>query len=237
MTKGESGWILTMFSLVLGATPGFGAEADSTGLLVVAQYEASVYSFAETGILLWLEGPDGVMRIEVGRGNRGETAAAATQKLLYRAGAGWTAILSDGKPPTINTWGDVWRTGPEELSWSAIAMAQAVLAGPEPTGAVPTRWRAGTARLRHRVDLHGGGPRGFRGDLTFRGYGRGGMGGTLDFFWLPDQAGNLPRVEISSSRYPGHIVLAVIDQKSVTYTMPEAFVPLWPLAGMVHPAN
>lgn len=223
------------------AKPGQTAEteADLPGTIRTVAYRASVFSFQDSGTVLWLPGPDGIMRLEIRRGRAGHDALTP---LLAQSGAGWTAILGGQNPGTLNAWQEQWRQPPAGLAQAARLVNEALTAGPTLSVDRKTRWRAGAHRLNGRT--HGidslnpvsaeasSGPA-FRQVVAARGWGRGGLGDVLALRWETGAEGQASHLVVRSTRRPGRLELTPLATYDVIYAMPEAFVPLWPLAQLL----
>ncbi len=222
----------------------FAAEPpeDLPGTVRIAEYEASAFSYHETGTLLWLAGPDGILRLEIRRGDSRPKSPNPLPPLLEQEGQGWTAILAGEGNDTLNAWGEEWRRPPRGLARVAQVVSGALLAGP-PVAAVETStWRAGAVanhRQKERIPTLDGDRNStghgveFRRRQTHRGLGRGGADEMLELVWKYTDRGRTPRLQVAVTRRPGHLELSLIGFQDVVYAMPEAFVPLWPLGQLV----
>lgn len=186
------------------------------------------------------------MRIDVARHPTALTLQApAWDRLLARAGEGWTAVLGS-QGAVIGRWGEAF-TAPEPAltlrlqvllalleagpDGSLAGLPVAVEAGREPPGRrgaglgwrragdpSPAPWRLclpEAGRLRERAQT--------------RGRGRGGAGEVWRMAWT--DAGEQPRcLHLRSSRTPGALTVWPTDVLGVTFAPEEAFVPFWGLA-------
>ena len=226
--------------------------ADRPGMIHAADYEIAVLGDQERGSLLWLEGPDGILRVEIRAGGRLGPGAARLTALLEQAGQGWTAVLGGRGDDTINAWGQEWRQPPPGLAPAARFLAAAIVGGPdgppdrrlERRPGSRTRWRAGcggTAVLRQPIPAlfpssTPGDPRPeFRHLMSARGNGRGGEAAVLEWRWQAGTETGTRQLAVRVTRLPGQLVLSAWDATAVVYAMPEAFVPLWPLSELVNP--
>lgn len=233
--------LLLMVAAIAVVAPALAGSADPDtsgtlpGRLHVAQYQASVFSYHETGNILWLAGPAGVIRLEVRRG-RDERPL---DSMLAQTGEGWTAVLGGEGAGTINAWDEAWRVPPVGLQDAVQTVVGALEAGPgrvDDSPAGPWRSRPGRSSVvRVRIgSLVSSDPEtGFRHRLSGRGLGRGGDDEMLELVWLETELDAHPRLQVRSTRRPGRLVLAADQERPVVYAMPEAFVPLWPLGQLV----
>jgi len=219
--------------------------ADLPGTIHVASYAATAFSYHDTGSLLWLTGPDGILRLEVRRGSAGDDLLTP---MLQQHGQGWTAILSGQGDDTLNAWGEEWRRPAPGVARAAQLVTTALLVGPPSADRIVGPWRAGKAALGARVhriptlgdgetaateDAEIGGDSDFHDRMATRGLGRGGEDELLVLAWLQPSDRANARLQVRATRRPGHLELALTASRAIQYAMPEAFVPLWPLAQLV----
>ena len=121
-------WIL-LVSLVLVFIPDRSSLADQppTGQshLTAAYWTASAYSRHAGGIICWLPGKDGSLRVEVSDSpavSDGSALGAGgnpfdnLESVLNWTGDGWTMILGPDDSGTLNAWGREWREVPLGLA-------------------------------------------------------------------------------------------------------------------------
>jgi hypothetical protein len=216
-------------------------ELDLPGTALLAHYRATAFSYHEAGTLLWLVGPDGILRLEIRRADNTATGTDAWQPLLEQQGEGWTAIIAGHSDDTINAWGAQWRHPPAGLAQAAQLVTAALALGP-PEAQGPKRWRAGQTagqttkyRVASLVDsttsVLPGPP--WRREQTARGLGRGGQDNVLVLKWVAEAVERPATLQVTASRSPGRLELELPIAAEVIYAMPEAFVPLWPLAQLM----
>ena len=216
-------------------------ELDLPGVAHLTHYSASVFSYQETGSLLWLAGAEGILRLEVRRADNTSANPATWLPLLEQRGQGWTAILAGLSDDTINAWGAEWRHPPAGLAQAAQLVTTALEAGPpEPSG--PARWRAGQSAghtAKYRVATLGESPAStsqelpWRDEQAARGLGRGGRDDMLVLRWGVQDGEKPVFLQVTASRSPGRLEFELPETAKVIYAMPEAFVPLWPLAQLM----
>jgi len=240
--------------LVISVTAGNGAvgetveaSANLPGSISIYSYRASVFSFQETGTLLWLAGPDGALRLELNRGVVATAGHRLVDPLLHQVGQGWTAVFGEHSQGTINPWGERWRQPPLGLGHMAQLVGEALAVGPP--AAVSERavvsaeaWRAGARRISRikftipSLEIAAGDttPRNvFRSESVRRGLGAGGVAEVLELTWRRQAGVDQTSLVVNSTRRPGRLELALLARHDVTFVMPEAFVPLWPLAELI----
>ena len=101
----------------LVANPGQAGNlpASGNGRLFLVSWEVSVLGRIETGTACWIEGPDGVFRLEVLPGVAGREALP---RLLRRQGDGYTLILGGGAEGVFNAWQHEWKKlGENMVPW------------------------------------------------------------------------------------------------------------------------
>ena len=238
------GWVALLSA---PATAGGADEppADLPGTIHVASYAATAFSYHDTGSLLWLTGPDGILRLEVRRGSAG---ADLLTPMLQQHGQGWTAILSGRGNDTFNAWGEEWHRPAPGVARAAQLVTTALLVGPPLAAQMVGPWRAGKAGSGARVhriptlsgaetaaaeDAEFGGNSDFHDRMATLGLGRGGADELLVLAWRQPSDRSQARLQARATRRPGHLELALTASRAVQYAMPEAFVPLWPLAQLV----
>ena len=124
-------WIF-MVSLVLmffsDREPLAGEPPTGHSYLSATSWTASAYSRHAGGIICWLPGKDGSLRIEISEGpavSVGPASGSGTDPLenlesvLTWAGDGWTMILGPDDSGTLNAWGREWRHVPLGLAQMA----------------------------------------------------------------------------------------------------------------------
>ncbi len=216
-------------------------ELDLPGTAYLAHYRATAFSYQETGSLLWLAGPEGILRLEVLRAGHTTAEPDTWQPLLEQQGQGWTAILTGQSDDTINAWGAEWRHPPAGLAEAAQLVTTALVAGP-PEQSAPRRWRAGQSAghtAKYRVATLGESPAltpqglHWRQEQAARGLGRGGRDDMLVLRWEAQIGEEPASLHVMASRSPGSLEIELPEAAKVIYAMPEAFVPLWPLAQLM----
>ena len=222
------------------------SEADSEinlpGVVHLASYQATAFSYHDMGTLIWLAGPDGILRLEIRRAADGHHGANLLQPLLEQRGQGWTAILAGKNDDTLNAWGAEWRHPPQGLARAAQLVTTTLESGPEASTKTPGPWRAGAqsrettkyevpslVKTRESAPSHSV----WHSEAAARGLGRGGGQDLLVLSWEPTVPGQSPVLKVTATRSPGNLELTVLTARDVIYAMPEAFVPLWPLAQLV----
>ncbi len=234
-------WLLLGGGTVAGGEPD-PAPGERAGRLELATYRASVFSYRVEGSLLWLAGPDGLMRWEIRRGRPVRSETAFVADLIAREGQGWTAVLGGGGDETLNPWAGAWQTPPPGLGQAAALIASALAAGPPAALSEPGIWRGCStvrAARHHQIRSLGReappqpGRSEFRREATRRGLGRGGGREMLELSWSAADADGVSWLRVHSTRRPGQLELAPRGTRPVVYAMPEAFVPLWPLSVLV----
>ena len=121
-------WVL-LVALVLVFFPDRDSQADQlpTGhsFLTATSWTASAYSRHAGGIICWLPGKDGSLRVEVSEEPAvfdGSTPQAGSnpfdnlESVLNWKGDGWTMILGPDDTGTLNAWGREWRHVPRGLA-------------------------------------------------------------------------------------------------------------------------
>lgn len=74
----------------------------------------------------------------------------------------------------------------------------------------------------------------WRRELVTRGRGRGGLAEAFVLTWVaPEHGQAAPQLTLRSVRRPGVVRLWRLAAESVRYPIPEAFLPLWPLAQLL----
>jgi len=248
---GRQGVVLSILVLLLltlsNAEPWTGCRAaeppeNLPGTLQLAAYQATAFSYHETGTLLWLLGADDILRLEIRRGPQQQVLATVLPALLEQRGEGWTAILTRQGDDTLNAWGQEWHLPPAGMARAARLVSQALVAGPPTVSPDRGGWRAGSAAnhpKKFRIPTLGrdstpvAAGREFRQSHSGRGLGRGGADDVLELAWAASSTAEAPRLRVRVTRRPGHLELVHIGAKKVVYASPEAFVPLWPLAQLV----
>lgn len=121
-------WILLVaFILIRGTCGDSLADQAPEGqtLLTAAAWRGSAYSHRASGIICWLSGEDGSLRVEVSEAaatpfadatGAGTNPLDRLQPLLTRRGNGWTMILGPDDAGTLNAWGKEWRQVPPGLA-------------------------------------------------------------------------------------------------------------------------
>lgn len=202
------------------AAQGTPAHETSTRGLEHALWEAEAWSHHAAGIMGWISGADGSLRLEIEHGGSGRTAS-----LLSQTGEGWTLILGPDGNGTLNAWGREWRKvdpGLGRLAREAVGFMSRPQEGPE-------RLRVEIPALRSGGGADSDGS-GFRRSLVRRGRGRGGPGEMVILDRM-EPAPDAPwAFEIRSTRRPGAIRLRGAETLPLDCPVPEVFLPLWPLA-------
>lgn len=106
-----------------------GEPATGQSYLTATTWTASAYSRHAGGIICWLPGKDGSLRIEISDApavSAGSVSGSATtdplenlESILTWTGDGWTMILGPDDTGTLNAWGREWRHVPVGLAQMA----------------------------------------------------------------------------------------------------------------------
>ncbi len=94
-----------------------------------------------------------------------------------------------------------------------------------------TQWPDHTKQVAEDAEF--GGNSDFHDRMATLGLGRGGADELLVLAWRQPSDRSQARLQARATRRPGHLELALTASRAVQYAMPEAFVPLWPLAQLV----
>jgi len=97
-------FLLTFLVVNPGQAGNLPAAGD--GRLFLVSWEVSVLGRTETGTACWIDGPDGVLRLEV---LPGVTGQGALSRLLRQQGDGFTLILGGGAEGVFNPWQREWK--------------------------------------------------------------------------------------------------------------------------------
>lgn len=202
-----------------GAKPAPAADLK----LVVADWRAAAFGREAAGLLAWVSGPGGELRLDLLASEPGPQAAPAgatddrREALLWRQGRGWTLVAGAGADAgLLEPWGREWRPAPPGLADLARAVA----------GAVPGRAR-GLALAEAAVDdpdATAAPGAGLRQALVRRGRGGGGPGERVT---VGGGAGGLVRVR--SSRRPGELEIRPNLSLAVAADPGAVYAPWWPL--------
>jgi len=222
---------LSFLAILVGCVPGTASRAQSAGsadeLVTLSFYHApwsaAVLGRETAGLLGWIEGPDGSLRLELGHDHK----ADSSDHLLDRTGEGWTVILGPDDEGTVNGWGREWRQvdpGLGQLVRAAVAFLSA------PGGGTDSR----------RIQIPDLLPRGnrpasqgsFRRDLVRRGRGRGGSGEIVVLVRHTLEKSGGWVYEIRSTRRPGKVQVGLLEARDLECPVPEVFLPLWPISEM-----
>ncbi len=234
-------------------------------LLSSTQWSASAYSQHADGAVCWLIGDDGSLRIEILRdpegdgeqSNRSRTGAAVDlEPLMTWTGDGWTLVLGPDGNGTLNAWGREWEQVPVGLAQMArlvtaalqdypsrpvdLPFASAVGQSPPNEGIPRPRMLDPNATGEAESDvwryqLTSMDSPGFRGKMTTRGRGAGGVGEILVLRWWRPAGQEGYGLRIGSSRRPGTLNLDPPNNLAVGVPDPEVFLPLWPLSQFFDP--
>jgi hypothetical protein len=222
-----------------------GQPLDLPGVLQLVDFEASAFSYGLDGTLLWLSGPEGILRVEIRQAEPGDRPADPLRSLLAQAGTGWTAILGGaGGTDMVNAWGQAWRRPPAGLARLAQLVSEQLVAGPDLPVADARRWRARSGApeiVRHQVPALQERsverlPAGFRTGLVARGAGRSAAEELIELTWLRRSGPREARLQVRATGRAGRLNISRPTAHRIVYAMPEAFVPLWPLAELISPA-
>lgn len=219
-------------SLTLAASADLQATAAAAGSapppaaelqVVVADWRAAALGRAAEGLLCWVSGPGGDLRLDVlaPAPDPAEPAPDAPggrrEALLWRRGRGWTLVAGGGADAgLLEPWGREWRPAPAGLAGLARAVATAAPGSPrrlvlaEAPTAEPGAPTAGAAGLRPA--------------LVQRGRGGGGPGERVT---VARTAGGPVRVR--SSRRPGVLEVRPLASLTVAADPAAVYAPWWPL--------
>lgn len=152
-------------------------------------------------------------------------AASSGSDLKQRRGEGWT-LCSTGDAAFSQRWHHPWTQPGAE---TASMLAELVTTGSDSArnplrlvlrslAGLPEAWRPPGGHA-----VQGGA---LRRQLVIRGLGRGGPGLVIRGRWLGDA------LELSSSRWPGRLVIELLVATPVVDVPPETFLPIWSLADL-----
>lgn len=229
-----------------GETPGAAAAADpATDLrFVVADWQAAAFGRGARGLLAWVAGPAGEVRLDVadpasavdprpGDGAPGGQPGETATGLLFRDGSGWTMVAGEWPDPGIvGPWDREWRPAPDGLADLVRAVGSArpgsrarlSLVGAE-RGAGAVRQDSPEPGRPERAGPAASSRAGFRAAQAERARGGGGPGERLAVAGGPDG-----KVRIASSRRPGALEIRPRLALTVTGDPAAVFAPWWPLA-------
>ncbi len=218
------------------------ADTDLPGSLHSVNYRASAFSYHDHGTLVWLNGPDGMMRLDIRRGGTTAQGRNRLTALMEQNGEGWTAVFGGETAGTINAWGEQWRQPPDGLVRAARLIATVLDSGPPAFTPAKRPWRAGSNRVATRkygipsltqANEPGAAVVSFRRTQVDRGMGRGGDGDILELAWSAAGSVGSSYLRVRSTKRPGQLELTPDATYQVVFAMPETFVPLWPMGQLV----
>lgn len=195
------------------------ATVPDTLTCVLADWSAGAFGSRAGGAAAWVLAPDGSLRVDLAVADD-PPAPGGTDRLLARAGRGWTFVAGGSGEGVYGAWDREWRSAP--VGWTDLA--RAVAAGAEP-GAGPVGRRLVLAAASPDTDPAGGPqPAGFRPGLARRGRGGGGPGERVTVRPAADRS-----VRVTSSRRPGALVIRPRSRQEVRGVAAEVFLPWWAL--------
>ncbi len=163
--RNPAAWVF-LAGLVLVSGVGGESVAGQPGTghsqLTATSWSASAYSRHAGGIICWLQGEDGSLRVEVGNSpaaseepvsSPNTDPLAGLETVLNWTGEGWTLILGPDDSGTLNEWGREWRQVPPSLAQVArlvtVSFQNYPHQRPEFSFAFPTGPQCRLARIPH----------------------------------------------------------------------------------------
>jgi hypothetical protein len=259
-----AGKIMTclMALFLLSVVSGPVGAGEEEGRLQLARWSAAAFGHSAGGLLCWIEGADGSLRLELltlpvgpvpdGACPGGGTGDVDLQPVLVQDGEGWTLILGPDGQGTLNEWDREWRHAPAGLGQLVLAALAELQTGA--SGRTASRPLSNTYRPRFRgaregrggnsptrvVEISGLGDgvvapaarRTLRGLLVERGRGLGGAGEIVTMVRAAGDTG-VSCLRIRSSRRPGALLVGAPAARPVAAVPGEVFLPLWPLSDLL----
>lgn len=230
------GGILIFLVLSSLTTPVLSLDGPvQTSRLVVTRWQGQTLGWNSEGEASWLQDSAGNLRLDLLAGY-----GTLDSLLDWQGAEGWTLILASTGDGTINRWNEEWQLLDSSLAgWIRFLAA---VTGPDEALDIPdhVRLRGGGAQMiqdrgpwqfiprihRYEVGELKQGPRSLRDISRQRGLGKGGEETMVR--WRPLD-GTEFRFALSTSRYPGQILVGQPRVYSVSFDSAVAFLPWWSL--------
>ncbi len=227
-----------------------GAGEDLPCDLVEVEWRFCGWGREVSGVACYLQPASDWLRIETVRQG---IAESDRRRLWSRRGSGWSLAQAGPEGGTLQPWGDAWRQAESWLLLYARVLVAAQEGGASAASAAldtPRRDDSATGPVHRTIGWRASARRGrddfptlrltlppsvepderrsvlnLRGRLAARGRGRGDPGEIWTLRWPADDS-----LEVRSSRRSGTLTIRRTGRSPVTAPVPEAFLPLWPLA-------
>ncbi len=245
-------WVFLFGAGATGSVAAQDIPSGSNQKLYFVSWEGQFLSWQRQGVACWLHDEKGNLRFEIMLGGQGTFSENLEKILDWKGARGWTVISVENGAGTFSRWLEQWQELPPSLdTWLRVVVAQTSGGLPLPPQVLdispggrplalplfknvwlgPRVKRLQLPELSQKIGNSLQTGHGFRGQMIRRGHGRGGHETVLN---LAGAHGGASGVRITSSHRPGTLHLGPLRAISAEFNPEEAFLPWWPLSGIIN---